>query len=306
MAVNVQTRSSSLRNVRKFLRKYSVGYVFVLPALVLYVVFVIYPFVNSFYLSLTDWNGADPVKNFVGLANYERIIGDDIFWLTLRHNAQWMIVGTIIPIALGLFLAMLVWSRPRGFMAFRTIYFLPQVLGAGILGVMWKLVYQPRRGVLHQVGEALNWELLQFSPLADFHAALWAVQLAAIWASIGFFFVIMLAGLQNVDMDLVDAARVDGANAWQRFRHVVIPQLSHVITMVTVLALIGGLKVFGIIWAITQGGPAHGTEVIATYAYEYFSALGEVSYSAALTMVMAALALIITIVFVRIRERGEV
>ncbi len=305
MAAIAQTGGSSLRSARKFWSRYGVGYLFVLPALVLYLIFVAYPFASSFYLSLTDWNGADPVKNFVGLANYARILRDDVFWLSLQHNAIWMTVGTAVPIALGLFLAILIWSRPRGFIAFRTIYFLPQVLGAGILGVMWKLVYQPRRGILHQLGTSLDWDFLKLSPLADFHLALWAVLVAEIWASTGFFFVIMLAGLQNVDMDLIDAATVDGANAWQRFRHVVIPQLSHVITMVTVLALIGGLKVFGIIWAMTQGGPANGTEVIATYAYEWFSALGQVSYSAALTMVMAALALIITVVFIRVRERGE-
>lgn len=303
MAALTSNPVKTKRNWRKFWRQYGVGYLFVLPGLAIYLLFVVYPFVSSIYLSLTDWNGADAERPFVGLANYIRLLQDDLFWLSLRHNLMWMVVGAAVPIALGLFLALLVWKRPFGFTIFRTVYFLPQVLGAGILGVMWKLVYQPRRGILHQIGEAAGIEALQFSPLADVDQALWAVLIAAIWASIGFFFVIMLAGLQNVDTDLLDAATVDGANNWQRFQHVIIPQLSHVITMVTVLAFIGGLKIFGIIWAMTQGGPANGTEVIATYAYVHFSQLSEVGYSAALTTVMAALALIITLIFMRLRER---
>jgi ABC-type sugar transport system permease subunit len=129
--------------------------------------------------------------------------------------------------------------------------------------------------------------------------------IAAVWGAIGFFFVILLAGLQNVDMDLMDAALVDGANSWQRFWNVVIPQLSHVLTMVTSLALIGGIKTFGLIWAITQGGPGNATEMIATYAYTEFSRHNEVGYSCALTMLMAAIAFGFTIIFIRLRERGE-
>lgn len=305
MAAVAQPRKSA-PVLREFWSKYGAGYLFILPALLLYLVFIIYPFINSFYLSLTRWNGAAPVKEFVGLQNYITLIQDKLFWLSLSHNFVWMTVGTFVPIAIGLFLAVLLWSRPHGFLVFRTVYFLPQILGDGILGIMWVLIYQPRRGILYQIGQAMGWEAFRLSPLADYHLALWAVLIAGIWASIGFFFVIMLAGLQNVDMDLIDAARVDGANAWQRFWYVVIPQLSHVLTMVTVLALIGGLRVFGIVWTITQGGPANGTEVIATYAYTRFTLQSQVGYAAALTMVMALLALLTTVLFIRLRERNEV
>jgi len=267
---------------------------------------MVYPFIYSFYLSLTEWNGADPVKKFVGLGNYVKMAHDYRFWLALEHNVKWTIVGAVLPISCGLILALLLWSRPRGFLAFRTIYFMPQILGAGVRGIMWKLIYQPRTGMLYQIGKALNWKALQVSPLANTDIAMWAVLLPDIWSASGFFFVIMLAGLQNVDKDLMDASTVDGANSWQRFWNVVIPQLSYVLTMVTVLALIGGLKVFGIIWAMTKGGPANSTDVLATYAYVQFSYLSEVGYAAAFTMVIAFLALVTSVVFIRVRERGEV
>jgi raffinose/stachyose/melibiose transport system permease protein len=306
MSAVTSSAKPNMGAIGRFWSRYGVGYLFVAPAFVLYVVFMIYPFFSSFILSLQEWNGADPVKQFVGLGNYVRIAQDRLFWLSLQHNAIWMVLGTITPITLGLMLALLLWSRPVGFLFFRTVFFLPLILGDAILGIMWVIVYQPRRGILYQIGQMTGWEALKFSPLADVTLALYAVLVAGIWGSVGFFFVILLAGLQNVDADLIDAARVDGANAWQRFRHVVIPQLSHVLTMVTVLALIGGLRVFGIIWAITRGGPANGTEVIATYAYTKFSAESDVGYSAALTMIMAALALLVTVVFIRVRERREV
>lgn len=286
-------------------QRYLSGYLFVLPALLLYGLFTVYPFLSSFYLSLTSWNGADPHKAFTGFANYARLFADSLFWLSLRHNLLWMLTVSAGSISIGLLLAMLLWKRPRGFGFFRAVFFLPQILGDAILAVIWRLVYQPRRGVLYELGELFDLSWLSYSPLASTKAALWAVMIACIWGSIGFFFVIFLAGLQNVDKDLLDAAQVDGANPLQRFIHVVIPQLSHVITLVTVLALIGGIKQFGIVWAMTEGGPANSTEMIATYAYRNFSALSQVGYSAALTMFMALFALVITVVFIRLREGKE-
>lgn len=281
------------------------GYWFILPAMLLYLLFVIYPFVSSFYLGLTNWNGADPEKSFVGLENYIQFLSDPLFWLSLRHNLIWMGFVTIVEITIGLLLAVLLWDQPRGFLFFRTVFFMPQILGESILGVIWRLIYQPRRGVLYELGEIFDVSWLKFSPLASTEGALWAVMIASIWGSIGFFFVIFLAGLQNVDKELVEAAQIDGANGLQRMIHVVIPQLSNVINLVTVLALIGGLKQFSIVWSMTQGGPASGTEMIATYAYRNFSVLSNVGYSTALTMVMAFLALIITVVFIRLRERRD-
>ena len=282
--------------------QFATGYLFVLPALTLYLLFVFYPFVRSFFLSLTDWNGADATKTFVGFDNYVKLFSDRVFWLSLQHNLLWMVVVTIGSISVGLFLAILLWQKPFGFLFFRTVFFLPQILGDAILAIIWRLIFQPRRGVLFELAKALEIDWLRASPLADPQKAIWAVMIACIWASVGFYFVIFLAGLQNVDRDLIDAAEIDGANPTQSFYHIIVPQLSHVLTLVTVLALIAGIKQFGIIWAMTQGGPANGTEVIATYAYRKFSSLSQVGSSAALTMVMAFLALTITILFIRLRE----
>jgi len=293
------------RKLRKFWASYGVGYLFVLPAFTLLVVFMVYPFFVSLYYSLMKWDGIRPEKTFIGFQNYTNLLQDDIFWQAIKHNGIWMLVGSGGSISLGLFLAILIWSRPRGFLFFRTVFFLPQVLGAGILGVLWNIIYQPRKGLLFLIGDAMNWEALKYSPLASYDLALWAVLIAAIWASVGFYFVIFVAGLQNVNMELIDAAQVDGANSVQRFFHVIIPQLSHVLTLVIVLAMIGSIKVFGLVWAMTQGGPANGSETLATYAYRQFSILSEVGYSSSITMVLALLALTVTLILLRVRERSE-
>lgn len=295
-----------VRTPTGFWRKYGVGYLFVIPTLVLYVVFVFYPLVASLYLSLTDWNGADPVLSFVGFSNYVKLVQDDLLWVSLGHNIFWMVFGSIGAIGLGLVLAVVLWStRPRGFTVFRTVYFMPQVLGAAVVGIIWRMIYAPRRGLLYKLGDALDIDFLKHGFLGDHNTALSAVLLASVWSAIGFFFVIFLAGLQNVDQDLIDAAKVDGANARQRFRHVVVPQLSPVITMVIVLGMINSLNIFDIIWAMTGGGPANSTEVIGTYAYTKAFLESQFGYSAALITVSSGLALVMSTAFIRLRERGE-
>lgn len=285
--------------------RYRVGYLFILPALVVYSIFVLYPFLQTARISLTDWNGFDPVMRYVGLDNYIKLLGEPEFWSALGHNIYWIIFGSIGAIGLGLVLALLVSSRPLGFHVFRTIYFMPQVLGASIVGVIWLLIYAPRRGFLYEVGEMFNLDFLQRSLLANTQTSLLGILIASIWASIGFFFVIFLAGLQNIDQDLVDASKVDGANRFQQFRFVIIPQLSHVITMVIALGMINSLKVFDIVWAMTEGGPANSSDLLGTYAYREAFKLQHQGYGSAIVVVTSALAVTLSVIFIKIRERRE-
>jgi ABC-type sugar transport system permease subunit len=286
--------------------RHRVGYLFILPALLMYSIFVLYPFIRTFQISFTSWNGFDPVMEFVGLENYTRLLSDPQLWSALGRNIYWIIFGSIGAIGLGIVLALLVSSRPVGFHLFRTVYFMPQVLGASIVGVIWLLIYAPRRGFLYEVGDTFNIEFLKRSLLANTNTALTGILIASIWASIGFFFVIFLAGLQNVDQDLVDASKVDGANGWQRFRFIIIPQLSHVVTMVIALGMINSLKVFDIIWAMTEGGPANASDVLGTYAYREAFKLQHQGYGSAVVIFTSVLALVLSFLFIKIRERREI
>ena len=285
--------------------KYQAGFLFVLPALAIYALFMVYPFVQSVYLSLTSWDGAQPVKEFVGLANYATLLQDRLLWLSLSHNVIWVILGTAAPLVIGLLLAILLWNRPRGFTLFRTFYFLPQVLSSVIIAIVWGWIYNPIFGLLNQGLEAVGLEQLQRAWLGDGEVALYAVLAAAVWAQTGFVFVIFMAGLQNVSRDLLEAAMLDGANAWSRFWNVTVPQLASVTTVITVFLLIGGFNVFDVIFVMTAGGPANATEVIATYTYTEAFTQNRVGYGAALSMVMTVLSLVAAVIFMRIREGGE-
>jgi ABC-type sugar transport system permease subunit len=290
---------------RRSWRRYRAGILFVLPALILYLVFMVYPFFQSIYFSLTSWNGVTAVKEWVGFANYGKLMGDGLFWKSLLHTVIWVIIGTIAPIVVGMLLAILLWRRPKGFTLFRTVFFMPQVLSTVVIGIVWNWIYNPIFGILNEALDAVGLEDLSRGWLGDPDVALYAVLVAAIWATIGFVFVILLAGLQNVSKDLLEAATVDGANVWQRFWDVTVPQLAGVLNVVIALLLIGGFSVFDIVFVMTGGGPANATEVLASYTYKEAFTQNNVGYASALAVVITVISLIASVTFIRLRERQE-
>lgn len=278
---------------------------FILPALVLYLVFMVWPFFQSIWFAMTDWNGATATKTFVGLANFAELARDSLFWKALRNNLIWVVIGTISPLVIGLGLALLMWRRPKGFTLFRTVFFLPHILLTVVIGIIWSWIYSPIFGILNKWLDSIGLEDISRGWLGDPHTALFAVLVAAVWAEIGFVFVILLAGLQNVSRDLLEAATIDGANGWQRLRDVTIPQLANVLNVVTALLLIGGFNVFDIIFVMTQGGPANATETMATMTYTEAFTQNRVGYGSAISLVMTAISLVASVAFLKLRERGE-
>jgi len=303
--MSAQTQAVAPHLSARARRKAAAGWLFVLPALLLYLFFVIYPFLTSIYYSLTDWDGAQPVKQFIGLGNYQALLSDTLMWQALWHNVIWVIIGTIAPIVIGLLLGVLLWTGTRGRVIFRTVYFIPVVLAEVVVAIIWNWIYHPLFGALNQMLRGVGLDSLARGWLGDPNTALPALLVTAIWGYYGFCFVIIMAGLQNVDVDLVEAATIDGANGWQRFVHIIVPQLSHVLTMITALTLIGGFNVFGIVFVMTQGGPGTATQVIATYTYRKAFQMSELGYGAALSMVMTIVSLIASYIFIRLRERQE-
>lgn len=286
------------------LRKVIPGYAFIAPAFLLYAIFFIYPFIVSIYYSFTRWSGAGP-KEFVGFANYQRLVSDTLLWQALSHNLIWVIVGTIVPIAIALLLGALMWRGARGMLVFRTIYFVPVVLAEVVVAIIWNWIYHPLFGALNRILSAIGLDNLTRGWLGDPDTALMAVLVTAIWTYFGFAFVIIMAGLQDVNIDLVEAAMIDGANGWQRFVYVVIPELRHVLTMITAYTLIGGFNVFVIVFIMTQGGPGTATQVIGTYTYRKAFQESDIGYGATLSLVMTTISLIASYLFIRLRERSE-
>ena len=277
---------------------------FVLPPLAVYAVFMIYPFLGSIYYSLTDWDGASAAKEWVGLGNYSQLLHDSRMWTALSHNVIWAVLGTLAPIIIGFVLAVLLWENGRLILLFRTIFFIPFILPTVVIATVWQWIYNPVNGVLNTGLERIGADALTKGWLGDPDTALIAVLVAAVWATVGFVVVVLLAGLQNLDMSLIDAAVVDGANWRQRARHVILPGIAPVLTMVTTVTLIGAFGVFDIVFIMTQGGPGYSSDLLATYTYKMAFNQNQVGYGAALSMIITVLSLVTAVAFVRLRERA--
>lgn len=181
---------------------------------------------------------------------------------------------------------------------------MPVMLSPVVVGIIWGWVYNPIYGMLNKMLASVGLGGLSRGWLGDPKLALYMVLITAIWSYFGFCLVVLIAGMQNVDTELYDAANMDGANAFQQFFHVTIPQLGSVLTMITAYTLIGGLNVFDIVYVMTGGGPANSTELIATYTYKQSFQLNAVGYGASLSMVMTLLSLVASALFMKFRARA--
>jgi len=285
------------------LSAWSVPYLFLLPALVIYCVFLVYPMLDSLSISLTNWDGLSPSRSFVGLANYGRIFHDPIAITAFENNLIWTAVTLVVPTILGLLLALGLNRRFRGRTIFRSIFYAPAILPlVGVAGI-WSWLYDPNVGLINTTLRHVGLGGLAQSWLGSPSTALPSVMVASIWQSLGFPMVLYLAGLQGIPAEQHEAARVDGATAWQRFWYITLPLLSETHIIVITLGVIGSFKVFDLIYAMTYGGPGQATQVLASWMYfntfQYYHA----GYGSALAWVIAAISLIVTIPYIRVMSR---
>jgi len=271
--------------------------------MIMVVVFFLIPLVNALYFSVVDFNGINPNPPFIGLANFERLFTDPKVWAALSNNLIWIVVGTISPMVIGLLVAMLLWSVQRGSVIYRVVFFLPYILPGVAIGIVWGWIYDPVNGLLNQILRAVGLGDLARGWLGEPDVALYAVLLTAIWAGTGFAIVIFLSALRNVDVELVDAARIDGANSPQRLWHIILPQIMPVFIMVLTLTLVGGFSVFDIIFIMTGGGPAGATDVLGTYAYSNAFQLNNIGYGTTLALLITVLSVPIAIVLNRLQRK---
>ena len=279
------------------------GILLIAPLMVLVVVFFLFPLGNAIYYAFVDFNGINASPPFVGVENFVEMFGDRKVWDALQNNAVWIVIGTAAPLLIGLALALLMWNVGRHGVWYRVAFFLPYVLPQVAIGVVWGWIYDPIRGWLNRALELVGLDSLQTGWLGNPDTALYAVLGTAVWATSGFVFVIFLSALRNVDTELVDASRLDGANMMQRLWYIVLPQIMPVFLMVTTITLIGGFSVFDMIFVMTGGGPAGATDVLGTYAYSTAFQLNRISYGTTLALLITVLAIPFTIALNRLQRR---
>lgn len=267
------------------------------------VVFFLVPLGNALYFSVVDFDGLNPNPPFIGADNFVRMFTDPKVWQSLSNNLIWIIVGTISPMVIGIVVAMLLWTVQRGSVVYRLILFLPYVLPGVAIGIVWGWIYDPVNGLLNQALRAAGLGDWARGWLGEPDIALYAVLATAIWAGTGFAIVIFLSALRNVDVELVDAARIDGANAPQRLWYIVLPQIMPVFLMVLTLTLVGGFSVFDIIFIMTGGGPAGATDVLGTYAYSNAFQLNNIGYGTTLALLITILSVPIAVLLNRLQRR---
>lgn len=267
------------------------GVALVAPLLLLVIVFFLLPLLNAIYYAFVDFDGLNPAPPFVGLDNFAELFTDPALPPAFGNNIVWIVIGTVAPLAIGLVLALLLWNVRRGTTLYRLSFFLPYVLPGVAIGVVWGWIYDPLRGWLNEALQVVGLGDAATGWLGNPDTALYAVLATAVWATTGFVLIIFLAALRNVDIELVDAATIDGASQLQRLWYVILPQIMPVFLMVTTITLIGGFSVFDIIFIMTGGGPAGATEVLGTYAYSNAFQLSRISYGTTLALAITVLAI---------------
>jgi multiple sugar transport system permease protein len=287
-------------------RKLKLGHLaFVLPAVLLNLVFFVYPLVQAFVMSFYDW----PVlgrRTFVGLKNYSDLLQDQRYWDAMWFTFKYTLVVTPAILVVAFVLAMLINNRLPGTVVFRSVYFLPVVISLVTASLLWLWIYNDLYGIL-------NYYLLQLGVIdkpvfwmGQASTSLPAVSLMITWKAAGFTMIILLAGLQSIPDEVYEAARIDGADRWQLIRHITIPLLTPSIALAMIISVIGSVLAFEQFLIMTRGGPSNSTTTVVQWIYNTSFKYFELGYGAAMTFVVLALLVLLSLVQLRIlRSRAE-
>ncbi|RFB17446.1 sugar ABC transporter permease [Bacillus sp. HNG] len=264
----------------------------ILPAFILYVVFAIYPILQSFYYSVMDWNGFNEMT-FIGLDNFKKLFSDPLFWNSVKNNIYVVLASVLGQVPIALFIALLLNRKIRGAKLFRTIGFLPVVLSTVVISLTWSLIYNSRNGLINEVLRAVGLDSLAQNWLGDTKWTMIAVLVVVIWQFVGLYMIIFLAALQNVPGEVLEAAKMDGASEWATTWKITVPMIWDTILVAIILCISGSLKTFDLIYVMTNGGPAHSTDVMALYMFnETFSKL-QYGYGSAVSVFIFFFSLIL-------------
>lgn len=275
---------------------------FVLPAVAFFITFSIYPLYKTFQLSFFDWNGIAPTMNFVGLQNYITAFSDKVWWKAVYNGFYLAVLALIFMNSLALFLAILVNNDIRGASVYRVIFYIPPILSGIVVGYIWKWIYDPTYGILNAILEYLHLGFLKHAWLSDVKTALLSVAVASIWQGFGGSFIIFLAGLQGIPQELYEAAKVDGASAWEQFRWITLPLLSKTYTIVSILTILGAMQLLTLVLALTNGGPGFEAEVPALRIYKEAFSSYRFGYATALSVILGLMLLIISLIQIKLRR----
>ncbi|WP_342440318.1 sugar ABC transporter permease [Paenibacillus sp. FSL L8-0436] len=273
------------------------------PALILFAAFIFYPFMNGIRISFTNWDGYSQNSAWVGLANYKRLFTDPNIGTVVKNTLTYGLGSTILQNLFGLLYALLLNQSIKGRGIVRTIIYLPVIISPLIMGYIWYFIFQMNGGALNDLVKLFGGDPVNF--LANPQLNVWLITLVNTFQFVGTAMIIYLAGLQSISPDYYEAASLDGASAWQRFKNVTFPLLAPSITINVVINIIGGLKLFDVIIALTNGGPGYASQSLSTMMYQMYFARQDAGYAASMGNLMFFITSIIGIAALILLRRKE-
>lgn len=285
---------------REIRRSNPVGYLFTLPYIIFFAVFTAYPLGFAFYLTFHNWNIVRPERPFVGLRNYERLLGDELFWKALTNTLVFLSVHIPLQIAIALLLAVILNQQIRARTFFRVSFFLPFVTSGAIVSLIWLRLYADD-GLLNQYLALVG--LGPVGWLSDPRLAMPSIAIMATWKNVGYYLMIFLAALQAIPSQLYEEAYLNGASAWQRFWYITLPLLNPAMVLVVVLSTIGGFSLFVEPFVMTGGGPVDSTLSVVLYLYRQAFQFLRMGYAATIGVALALIIFVVTFIQRRYIER---
>lgn len=284
-------------------KKNRVLFIFTLPILLMYCFFFVIPMLMGMKNSFTDWSGTSQTYNFIGIQNYTKIFQDERFKNALFFNFKYTLLLTIATVLISVVVALVLNQKIKGRTFFRSVFFLPAILSLVTVGLIWnELFYR----MIPLIGEATGWSLFKSSWLGSPKLAMYAILIVNLWQGCAIPIVLLLAGLQSVPADLYEAAAIDGANAFKRFRAITVPYLIPVLNIVIVTCVKGGLTTFDYIKAMTDGGPMQSTESVGILIYSHAMQEGRFGYSVAESMILFVIIAVVSLLTMRLTNNKKV
>ena len=283
-------------------------YWFAVPGVLTFATLVGGSFAYNIFLSFNEWQGIGKPE-WVGLANYERLIQDRVFWISFLHAFEFILAMSIIPTALGLIIAALIYDFISKYFGnaistfLRISLYVPQIIALPVVGILWAWMLSPNVGVINTILRNIGLDKFALNWLGQSSTAMFALSIMMIWIQIGYTIVIFISGMSRLDPYLDEAAQLDGATWFERFRIVTIPQLYPEISVVLLTTTVAALKVFGPVYVMTNGGPGDATQVPAYFSYFHFFSTLKVGYGASIATVLAMILTVLAIGLLRFQRK---
>lgn len=281
---NEQIISVSAYKRKETIRNYATAALFLAPFMVLYIWFWIYPIIQGFITSLTTGSyGVE--QNFVGLSNYAYMLTDNKFWVSFGNTLYFILISTPTIVVLGLIMALIVNSKLKGTTILRSAFFMPYMLSISVVGSIWVFILQSRTGLLAETFQLFGYTM-EISWFGSWGMGWLSILIATLWWTVGFNMILFLAGLQEIPEEIYEAADIDGASSWEKFRYITFPSLRGVTALVILLQTIASFKLFGQTFLITNGGPGISTTPLVHYIYQVAFRQWDMGYASAISFVL--------------------